>query len=289
MVKNNSQKDTFDGKAIRAARKQMHLSQVELAEGITTQATISLVENQNRVPNADVLLAILDRLNLEITEFVSGDFLTQKAKELLNKVVLQMKHDALAEFSEFEKALSQNAPTIQAYYILKAADACYNKKDFAEVVSYANLVVDKNTPSLGIFYSFYAYGQLGTNYYLQGDVQNAAENFELAYEIEPDLLTANELEFHGALQGRHAYAEFLVEQGNLDKAAQLLEEGLLALRKRVDLFWSPDLSEMLANVEKKRGNDLVANRHLHYARVAAYLSNRKTTESRLAPLDAVEF
>lgn len=90
MVK-NSRKDSFDGKAIRTARKKMRLSQVELAEGITTQATISLVENQNRVPNADVLLAILDRLNLEISEFVSGDFLTQKAKELLGKVVLQMK------------------------------------------------------------------------------------------------------------------------------------------------------------------------------------------------------
>lgn len=70
----NGKNENFDGKAIRAARKKMHLSQVELAEGITTQATISLVENQNRVPNADVLLAILDRLNLDMSQFVSGDF-----------------------------------------------------------------------------------------------------------------------------------------------------------------------------------------------------------------------
>ncbi|MEF3049146.1 helix-turn-helix domain-containing protein, partial [Pseudotabrizicola sp. L79] len=84
----NGKNENFDGKAIRAARKKMHLSQVELAEGITTQATISLVENQNRVPNADVLLAILDRLNLDMSQFVSGDFLTNKAKELLSQVVL---------------------------------------------------------------------------------------------------------------------------------------------------------------------------------------------------------
>lgn len=81
----------------------MHLSQVELAEGITTQATISLVENQNRVPNADVLLAILDRLNLDMSQFVSGDFLTNKAKELLSQVVLNMNTDALNEFKDFEK------------------------------------------------------------------------------------------------------------------------------------------------------------------------------------------
>lgn len=285
----NTRKDSFDGKAIRAARKKMRLSQVELAEGITTQATISLVENQNRIPNADVLLAILDRLNLEISEFVSGDFLTQKAKELLGKVVLQMKHDALAEFAEFEKALSQNAPTIQAYYILKATDASYNKKDFAKVVYYANLAVDKKTPSLGDFYSFYAYRQMGTNYYLQGDLELAKENFKLAYELEPDLLTANELEFHGALQGRQYYADFLIEQNELNKAAQILEEGLLALRKRVDLFWVPDLSEILASVEQKRGNELSAKRHLHYARVAAYLSNRQTAEEHLLALDTVEF
>jgi len=288
MVK-NSRKDNFDGKAIRAARKKMRLSQVELAEGITTQATISLVENQNRVPNADVLLAILDRLNLEISEFVSGDFLTQKAKELLGKVVLQMKHDALAEFAEFEKALSQNAPTMQAYYILKATDACYNKKDFSKVIDYASLAVDKKTPSLGDFYSFYAYRQMGTNYYLQGDIESAKEKFDLAFELEPDLLTANELEFHGALQGRQYYAEFLIAQNELDKAAQLLEEGLLVLRKRVDLFWVPDLSELLANVEKKRGNDLSAKRHIHYGRIAALLSNRKTAEERLSALDTVAF
>ena len=95
MVK-NSRKDSFDGKAIRTARKKMRLSQVELAEGITTQATISLVENQNRVPNADVLLAILDRLNLEISEFVSGDFLTQKAKEFWLKAFSNSENSAKA-------------------------------------------------------------------------------------------------------------------------------------------------------------------------------------------------
>ncbi|MGR8828964.1 helix-turn-helix domain-containing protein [Leuconostoc citreum] len=288
MVKNN-RNDSFDGKAIRVARKKMHLSQVELAEGITTQATISLVENQNRVPNADVLLAILDRLNLDISEFVSGDFLTQKAKELLGKVVLEMKHDALSEFAEFEKALSQNAPTLQAYYILKAADACHNKKDFAEVVHYADLAVDTRTPSLGDFYTFYAYRQMGTNYYLQGDIEAAKEKFEYAFELEPNLLTAGDMEFHGALQGRQYYAEFLIAQNELDKAADLLSEGLEILRKRVDLFWVPDLSELLAQVEEKRGNHEAAQKQIHYAHVAAYLSNCQKAEARLAQLDTIKF
>lgn len=288
MVK-NGRNDSFDGKAIRAARKKMHLSQVELAEGITTQATISLVENQNRVPNADVLLAILDRLNLDMSEFVSGDFLTQKAKELLGKVVLQMKHEALQEFAEFEKALSQNAPTIQAYYILKAEEATYNKDDFSKVVYYADLAVDKKTPSLGDFYLFYAYRQMATNYFLQGDMAAAKEKFMLASELEPDLLTANDLEFHVALQARQRYVEFLIKRGDLDRAAKILQDALFALHKRVDLFWVPDLSELLARVEQQRGNDVEAKRQLHYAHVAAYLSNRQTAEKRLAELDTVEF
>lgn len=287
MVK-NGKNDSFDGKAIRAARKKMHLSQVELAEGITTQATISLVENQNRVPNADVLLAILDRLNLDMSEFVSGDFLTQKAKELLGKVVLQMKHEALREFEEFEKALSQNAPTLQAYYILKAEEASYKGEDFAKVIQYTDLAVDKKTPSLGDFYVFYAYRQMATNYFLQGDIKAATEKFLLAAELEPDLLTANELEFHVVLKARQRYVEFLIERGDLDFAAELLQEALQVLRKRVDLFWVPDLSELLAKVEEKRGNLAEAKRQLHYAHVAAYLSNRQTAEKHLAELDTVE-
>ena len=288
MVK-NGRNNSFDCKAIRAARKKMRLSQVELAEGITTQATISLVENQNRVPNADVLLAILDRLNLDMSEFVSGDFLTQKAKELLGKVVLQMKHEALQEFAEFEKALSQNAPTIQAYYILKAEEASYHHDDFSKVVHYADLAVDKKTPSLGDFYLFYAYRQMATNYFLQGDMVAAKEKFMLASELEPDLLTANDLEFHVALQARQRYVDFLIKRGDLDKAAAILNDALTALHKRVDLFWVPDLSELLAKVEAQRGNAAEAKRQLHYARVAAYLSNRQTAEKRLAELDTVEF
>lgn len=287
MVK-NIRHDSFDGKAIRVARKKMHLSQVELAEGITTQATISLVENQNRVPNADVLLAILDRLNLDMSEFVSGDFLTQKAKELLGKVVLQMKHDALSEFADFEKALSQNAPTVQAYYILKAANACYNEKNYDQVIAFANKAVDENTPSLGDFYLFYAYRQMGTSYYFKGDIKTAQEKFETAFSLEPNLISARDMEFHGALKGRQYYAEFLVEINQLDKAADILLEALEALRKRVDLLWVPDLNELLAKVEQKRGNNSEAQKRIHYAHVAAYLSNRKKTEAHLAELDKVK-
>ena len=66
------------------------------------------------------------------------------------------------------------------------------------------------------------------------------------------------------------------------------KEALQVLRKRVDLFWVPDLSELLAKVEEKRGNLTEAKRQLHYAHVAAYLSNRQTAEKHLAELDTVE-
>ncbi|KAA8324412.1 helix-turn-helix transcriptional regulator [Leuconostoc carnosum] len=287
MLKKNKS-DSFDGQVIRDARKKMHLSQVELAEGITTQATISLVENQDRVPNADVLLAILDRLNLDISQFVSGDFLTQKAKELLARVVLQRDHNAIEEFHEFEKALSQNSPTLQAYYILKASDA-HNQHDFANGVYYAEKAVDRNTPSLGDFYLFYAYNRMGVCCYENGDIETAKEKFKLAYDLEPDLFTASELEFHGALQGRKAYAEFLIAQNELDKAADILTEALQALRQRADLFWVSDLSELLSDVEKQRGNIQETNRQIHIAHVAAYLTNHDDMATRLSEKDIVNF
>ena len=90
------------------------------------------------------------------------------------------------------------------------------------------------------------------------------------------------------LKARQRYVEFLIERGDLDFAAELLQEALQVLRKRVDLFWVPDLSELLAKVEEKRGNLAEAKRQLHYAHVAAYLSNRQTAEKYLAELDTVE-
>ena len=47
-------------------RKEKGFSQVELAEGICTQATLSRFENNARVPNLKILIELCNRLGLPL-------------------------------------------------------------------------------------------------------------------------------------------------------------------------------------------------------------------------------
>ncbi|WP_373841809.1 helix-turn-helix domain-containing protein [Limosilactobacillus sp.] len=94
------------GDVLKQIRRKRGLSQTALAEGICTQATISLMEKQNRLPKMDILTAICERLNIStdriVENEVSGvndtfnqvvDLLTAheytKAEELLNKIKIK--------------------------------------------------------------------------------------------------------------------------------------------------------------------------------------------------------
>lgn len=60
------------GARMRALRQQRGMSQSELARGICTQATISLIEKQNKLPSMNTLLRLAKRLDVETTELIDG-------------------------------------------------------------------------------------------------------------------------------------------------------------------------------------------------------------------------
>ena len=68
------------------ARKALVLSQMELAEGICTQATLSRFENNGQVPNLKILIKLCNRLNLPLGElFPKVGVKYTEATEKMNK------------------------------------------------------------------------------------------------------------------------------------------------------------------------------------------------------------
>ncbi|WP_267200957.1 helix-turn-helix domain-containing protein [Limosilactobacillus kribbianus] len=61
------------GDVLKQIRRKRGLSQTALAEGICTQATISLMEKQNRLPKMDILTAICERLNIPTDRIVENE------------------------------------------------------------------------------------------------------------------------------------------------------------------------------------------------------------------------
>ncbi|KRL86571.1 XRE family transcriptional regulator [Lacticaseibacillus pantheris DSM 15945 = JCM 12539 = NBRC 106106] len=67
---NDGQEVRILGDRVRYFRKLRGMSQSKLAEGICTQATISLVEKRNKVPSMKILVRIVRRLGVEMTDVV---------------------------------------------------------------------------------------------------------------------------------------------------------------------------------------------------------------------------
>ena len=61
------------GEKLRNIRRKRGLSQTALSVGICTQATISLMEKQDRIPKMNILTAICGRLDIDVSEIVEDD------------------------------------------------------------------------------------------------------------------------------------------------------------------------------------------------------------------------
>lgn len=80
-----------NGHTIKNRRRVLGISQADLAQGICTQATISLVENKNRIPKLATLKQIAGRLDLAMNDLVTDQqpehdqILVQAFEQVLNQ------------------------------------------------------------------------------------------------------------------------------------------------------------------------------------------------------------
>lgn len=79
---------------IKSKRKQLNMSQIELAKGICTQGTISNIENGNSMPSTYILKEIAIKLDIDIFEITIGNqSSTQRVLSNVSKLVALGKHE----------------------------------------------------------------------------------------------------------------------------------------------------------------------------------------------------
>ena len=61
------------GEKIRHYRKLRGISQSELADGICTQATVSLIEKKDKIPSMEILVRICERLGITMNLVIVND------------------------------------------------------------------------------------------------------------------------------------------------------------------------------------------------------------------------
>lgn len=69
-IKSDAELVKANGPRVRELRLSLGLSQAGLADGICTQATISLVEKQNKMPSMDTMIKVAERLHEQVSDLI---------------------------------------------------------------------------------------------------------------------------------------------------------------------------------------------------------------------------
>lgn len=108
------------GDVLKQIRRKRGLSQTALSEGICTQATISLMEKQNRIPKMNILTAICARLDIPVDKIIENDdvSMTSQFDEISLLIVQEDYEEAEARLKKIKVKKLQNDFDKQRYYYL---------------------------------------------------------------------------------------------------------------------------------------------------------------------------
>ncbi|ARU63099.1 hypothetical protein CBW65_20540 [Tumebacillus avium] len=176
------------GQRVKAYRKERDLSQDELADGICSRQTISLLENGQHFPSVDFMQKIAERLSIPLHEIM-----VDAAKELDVKVQLEIMQ-VYIERGEYSEAFS-------IFDELESRDdlLIYQKRELALLQAECLMRTGKAEQSVKIltglqqsleqqresddYFMATLYDKLGTAYYFLSQIATAHAHYMRAYQL----------------------------------------------------------------------------------------------------------
>lgn len=172
------------GDLIKAKRLEKGLTQAELAAGICTQASISNLEKNQRIPPLMTLLAIGNRLNLNFDEL--SDYAIEQenpTSDVFNRVrtlrkqfKLKEAYDLIIEELPLDKLKTYHKKKQYYYYLGITGLLGYNK--ISEAHYNFNLALSSESEPNLDFYDILTINGIGLAYYFESEEEKARTYFE---------------------------------------------------------------------------------------------------------------
>lgn len=212
----------IDGQRIKDTRKKLGISQQDLAKGITTQGTISLLERNSTSPRGDILAKLIARLGLKLEDVVVDNAVLAVQRQLDEADRLSMNNEydqALETLKKIDK-LKDNEQ--EAHYLfLKTNAIMWKTRDFEDALFGFNRILQMRNKQVDIFMVL-ATCELGVVYLERDEVDKASFYFEQV----PDLLKDIDLDEHvfWVLFIWKSLTNYYYRMMDFDKCAEILVE-----------------------------------------------------------------
>lgn len=269
------------GDVLKQIRRKRGLSQTALAEGICTQATISLMEKQNRLPKMDILTAICERLNIQpdriVENEVSGvndtfnqiiDALTDHEYGLAKQLILKISIKSLN--SDFDKQ--------RYYYLLGMVQISQNQIDDA-IFNFELVLTQFATTSANIYLAMTTAG-MALAYLKRDDHERAVRLIDRAVKLIDNKKLIGSLHQWASISCQ--IAELYWRLGEPEKALASAQRGIQLCRDRDSLFILDQLYLYVGRAYIAMGEKKKAKQALEVAKSLSIARHGKLNEESIA-------
>ena len=228
------------GDVLKQIRRKRGLSQTALAEGICTQATISLMEKQNRLPKMDILTAICERLNITADRIVENE--VSGVNDTFNQVIdLLTAH----EYSKAEKLLDtikikqlDSDFDKQRYYYLLGMVQVENDQIDDAIFNFELVLTQFATTSANIYLAMTTAG-MAMAYLKRADRERAIRLTNRSVKLIDNKKLIGSL--HQWVSINDQIANLYMKLGDPDKAIEMVNRGIEMCRAHDSLFLLDEL------------------------------------------------
>ena len=252
------------GDVLKQIRRKRGLSQTALADGICTQATISLMEKQNRLPKMDILTAICKRLSIQPERIIENE--GNQVNEQFNAIVRELVAHHFEQAEQLLSHLSVKQLTSdfdkQRYYYLLGMVQVHNHQLDDAIFNFELVLTQFATTSANIYLATTTAG-MALAYYKRNDHQRAKRLTDRAVRL------IDNKKLIGSL---HQWASIYCQLANLyhqlgddRQAVEMASRGVELCRQHDSLFILDELYYARGIAEEGLGQNQGAKQSLQIA------------------------
>lgn len=235
------------GENVRRFRKLRGLSQAEMAEGICTQATISLIEKHNKVPSMNILVRLVDRLGVTLEDVVVENY--DRIQQTLNAVEQQIRRGDDQAAAALLKKVNAKKLTRQQdqkkYYYLAGMCELNVTKDVDEAIYYFGRVLNGVSDSYDVTGTMATLG-MALAYAEQGTTERARAYVEQAVSRLKAAPLNEQRDLDIALSSYWHIGRLYFDLGEDAAALRNVETGIALAVRNQSLFRLAELYTLLA-------------------------------------------
>ncbi|MDO4604105.1 MAG: helix-turn-helix domain-containing protein [Limosilactobacillus ingluviei] len=269
------------GDVLKQIRRKRGLSQTTLAEGICTQATISLMEKQNRLPKMDILTAICERLNIQPDRIVENE--VSSINDTFNQII-----DALTD-QEYDlakqliskisiKSLNSDFDKQRYYYLLGMVQISQDQIDDA-IFNFELVLTQFATTSANIYLAMTTAG-MALAYLKRDDHERAVRLTDRAVKLIDNKKLIGGLHQWASINCQ--IAELYWRLGEPEKALASAQRGIQLCRDRDSLFILDQLYLYVGRAYIAMGEKEKAKQALEVAKSLSIARHGKINEESIA-------